>query len=144
MKLESNFTLSQDLPNPALNNWVLMSSDLSWSAHIDAVANKAKKKKKPGVVHRTLGPSKLEAFSIRIRPFASYLICRSDQFSFLRTFIVSLLLLKACLTIFLTISECSTTSLGRSNGREQKRKNQERENLGLAQGIQHRLSLTFG
>ena len=41
---------------------VLISSDLSWSAHVDAVVNKANKVL--GVVHRTLGPSNQEAFSI--------------------------------------------------------------------------------
>jgi len=41
---------------------VLISSELSWSAHVDAVVNKANKVL--GVVHRTLGPSNQEAFSI--------------------------------------------------------------------------------
>ena len=41
---------------------VLISSDLSWSAHVDAVVNKANKVL--GVVHRKLGPSNQEAFSM--------------------------------------------------------------------------------
>ena len=41
---------------------VLISSDLSWSTHVDAVVNKVNKILR--VVQRTLGPLNSEAFSI--------------------------------------------------------------------------------
>ena len=53
--------LTQDLLKLALNNRALIFSVLSWSDHVDTVLKKAKNL---GVVHRTLGPSNLGAFSI--------------------------------------------------------------------------------
>ena len=53
---------------------VLISSDLSWSAQVHAVVNKANRIL--GVVYRTLGPSNLEAFSTLyktlVRPILKY------------------------------------------------------------------------
>ena len=55
---------------------VLISSDLSWSSHVDAVVKKANKVL--GVVHRTLGSSNQEAFSILykalVRPILEYAV----------------------------------------------------------------------